>query len=191
MGQLHLRKIERAVSCTGGHAASLRVHQHCCPPVLVTFEVLYPNETPEGAAGDRRRTTPKRWVVNTMVPRERPSITLLWSRSLTSSLSVLLGPLLKVEFWHPTNPPFFMLRDLQTTRERAETDGASPVLTAGDLDGSARVRRSRGSAICGHDCSCRPHCAGGLPGPAFGGKRALRPTDGPGAASDRAMRRQR
>jgi len=75
-----------------------------------------------------------------MVPRERPSITYLWSRTLTSSLSVLLGPLLKVEFWHPTTHPFFMLRDLQTTREGAETDGTSPVLTAGDLEGSARVR---------------------------------------------------
>ena len=76
-----------------------------------------------------------------MVPRERPSITPSWSRTLSASLSVLLGPLLKVEFWYPTNPPFFMLRDLlQTTRGGAETDGTSLVLTAGDLDWSARVR---------------------------------------------------
>ena len=27
-----------------------------------------------------------------------------------------------------------------------------------------------GSAIRGLYCSCRPHCAGGLPEPAFGGK---------------------
>ena len=83
------------------------------------------------------------------------------------------GPLLKVEFWHPTTHPFFMLRDLQTTRGGAGTDGASPVLTAGDIDEGVRVRSSRGSAICGHNYSCQPHCAGGLPGPAFGEKRTL------------------
>ena len=60
LGQLHLREIERVVPCTGVNAASLRIYQHEFTPVLVTFEVLHSNETPEGAAGDRRRTTPER-----------------------------------------------------------------------------------------------------------------------------------